>query len=177
MSDTDVSVEATVAGEAASAAVEEVHAREEVVETAQSAAVEALEAVIVASEAEQSAQAAESTAAVAVEVAATAQESAEQAQQQTEAVAWATQEAFAAHQSSTDEKLREMREYIDSRVPLPTPEQTQPEYTEVEATAHGIGTDVSNSGTGEAGSSGEESNGAAQGGFEKQYGLRHRRKR
>ena len=172
MSDTETSPEATVAGEAASAAVEELHAREAVAETAADAYVEAAVAADVAVQAEERATDAVEASSVAVEVAVQASEEAQQAQQATEAVAYMSLEAYEAHRVETDEKLREMREYIDSRIPLPTQEPVN-QVEEVEVNG-GTGNSDSGAGPGTAeGSSSEE--GASQKPSAR-YGLRHKRR-
>jgi hypothetical protein len=165
------STEAVVAGEAAAAAVEEVQARQEIDAAATEAILTADVALAAASEAEQTTAVAIETSVMAIDSATEAQVAAEQAQESVATVAYMTQEAFTAQNAATDEKLREMREYIDSRIPLPIPEST-PAVEEVEV---GHGTAVSDShgrsesaGAGEAGSEAESA--------QKRYGLKHRKK-
>lgn len=167
------SVEATVAGEAASAAVEEVHAREEVVETAQEAALEAAVATDAAIQAEESAGIAVDVASDAHSAAMQASGEAQQAQEAIASVGYATADAMAAMEERNEQRMREMREYIDSRIPLPT---QQPETNQVEEVEVSGGTGNSNSGGGAEsaeGSSPEE--GASQ--KSPRYGLRHKRRR
>jgi hypothetical protein len=79
LSEQPVSAEASVAGEAAAAAVEELHAREAVVDAAETAEVEASIAAGTAEEAREEATAAAETSAVAVGAAVEAQQTAEEA--------------------------------------------------------------------------------------------------
>jgi hypothetical protein len=171
MSDTDVSIEATVAGEAAAAAVEEVHAREEVVETANDAFFESAIAADTAAMAEGVAADAHETAVIAVESAAIAHEVAAEAQQ----TAYLTAEALQSVVDENDAKLRQMREYIDSRIPLPSPEP--PAVEEIEAESHAGSSGVSDNG-GESHSDDAAEKSGAEAGQPRQerYGLRRGRR-
>lgn len=163
------SPEAVVASEAAANAVEELHAREEVDQAATEAVVIADAAVGQAQEAVLRAEEADSTAAVAVAISENAVENAEAAIEQNQALAYATAEAFDAFCAAQDEKMRGMREYIDSRIPLPTVKPETPEVEEVEVN----GADVSNSGgQSKSSASAEAASGSAA---EKRYGLKHRK--
>jgi len=166
----EISVEASVAGEAAAAAVEEVQSREEVAEQASGAAMIAMSAEATAVDATDRAAAAQDTAVVATEIAADASDSAAQAQEQTQAVAALTVEMFEAYRAETDEKLRAMRDDISSRIPLPDP---QPAFEEVDAD---VRTNVSNTGQSGTGESGSDGTGTGQAGEPPQArrGLRHR---
>lgn len=131
----NLSVEASVAGEAAAAAVEEVQSRQETDAAATEAVLTADVAAEAASDAENTAHAAAETSIIAAETASLAEQSAQAAQEQTQAVAYATAEAFEALRAETDEKLRAMRDDISSRIPLPTPQDTVEEVDANERTA------------------------------------------
>lgn len=173
MIDDDISIEATVAGEAAAAAVEEVHAREEVIETADIALSESAVAADTAAMAEGVAADAHETAVIAVESAAIAHEAAAEAQQ----TAYLTAEALQSVVDANDAKLREMREYVDSRIPLPTPEPETPAVEEIEAESHAGSSGVSDSG-GEPHSDDAAEKSGAEAGQPRQerYGLRRGRR-
>lgn len=168
---TEPSPEAVVASEAAANAVEELHAREEVDQAATEAVVIADVAVGQAQEAALRAEEADSTAAVAVAISENAAENAETAIEQNQALAYATAEAFDAFCAAQDEKMRGMREYIDSRIPLPTVQPETPEVEEVEV--HGA--DVSNSGRQSESSPSSESNSSGSAAEKQRYGLKHRK--
>lgn len=171
MMDSEVSVEATVAGEAAAAAVEEVHAREEIIETADIAIAESATAAVTAAMAEGVAADAHETAIFAIESASEAHEAAAEAQQ----TAYMTVEAMQAISDANDAKLREIREYIDSRIPLPSPEP--PAVEEIEAESHAGSSGVSDSG-GESHSDDAAEKSGAEAGQPRQerYGLRRGRR-
>lgn len=180
MSDMEPSTEAVVAGEAATAAVEEVHAREEVVDAAESASLASLEALAESAESRAIAESAEDAAVNAAVSADAAREVAEtasiEAEQRDEAIAYATAEAMASHAQQTDEKLREMREYIDAHIPLPTPTGDDG-VNEVDVNDGTI--PVRSDRDSEGGKPSEDSaETGAEGspGTQKRYGLRHRRK-
>lgn len=183
MSD-EMSPEATVAGEAAATAVEELHSREAVVDAATLAAMEASDASATAYEAHSEASQAVTYAETATAMASDAQATAQEASEVAAVTAYMTEEAFNAHREETDAMLREMREYIDSRVPLPAPVEETPAFEEVEADGATARTDVRNSdgsdtGDGETGGSssgGEESNSGEAAGPKARYGLRHKRR-
>lgn len=169
MSDS-LSVEAAVAGEAAAAAVEEVQSREAVDAAATEAVITADTAIENSTLAVESALSAQSQSDEAVRAAAEAAESAAAASEQAATVAYMTEEAFATYNAANDAKLREMREYIDARVPLPTPSQSTVE--EVDADDRTSVSNPGESGTSEDTSQGEV--GSAGGAGEKKRGLRHR---
>ena len=164
------SPEAVVASEAAANAVEELHAREEVDQAATEAILTADTAVEVASNAAVEAQAANSNAIYATDAAAEATQTAQAALEQNQALAVATADVIEAQESELDRKLREMREYIDSRIPLPTVEPTTPEVEEVEV----HGTDVSNNRGQSESASGAKADSAGSAAEKRRYGLKHR---
>jgi hypothetical protein len=173
MTDSEVSVEATVAGEAAAAAVEEVHSREEVVETANSAFLESAVAADTAAAAIDTAALAESQAADAAEIAVAATEAAAEAQQ----AVYLTADMMQSIREESDAKLREMREYIDTRIPLPPNEPETPAVEEIEAESHGGTTGVSDSGGSTSADGSAEKSGAEAGQpRQERYSLRRGRR-
>jgi hypothetical protein len=166
------SVEATVAGEAAAAAVEEVQSREAIVESVQETSILAEVALTEAANANDTASMAGSEALVANERATQAAVEAEEAQAQTAQVAYMTADMFEALRAENDEKMRQMREYVDSRVPLPV--KTGDDGVE-EISADGTA-GVSDSGQSESDGDGAPEKQSAPRPREERYGLRHRRR-
>jgi hypothetical protein len=170
MDEETVSAEALAAGTAAAVAVEEIQSREALAAETETAAVEAAVAVDTASAAAESAAYAEAASEAALDAA----EANTELTVQTAQIAYATAEeleALRADNEATRNAMREMREYIDTRLPL---EPESPVVEEVEATDG-----ISNSGgarSTETGS-GEESGGEENGSSEKKQqrrGLKHR---
>jgi hypothetical protein len=165
------SPEATVAGEAAAAAVEELHSREEVAETAVTAVIAASDAESTAEVAFTQASAASETAAIAADLAVEAQQSATEAQQ----AVYLTAEALETIQAQNDAKLREMREYIDSRIPLPVQAAESSDVQEIEVN-DGTARVSDSGGESDSGDSAEKSP-EARAPRQEKYGLRARRHR
>jgi hypothetical protein len=165
------SPESVVAGEAAAAAVEELKSREATEETAVAAVITASEAQLTAEDAGFAASAAAETAVIAAENASEAQGAAASAQE----AAYLTAEALQAHCDDTDAKLREMREYIDSRIPLSTP--TAPDDAVEEIEVNDGTARIQDSGVGDGSDSAEKSADQGESPREEKYGLRARRRR
>jgi hypothetical protein len=167
-----VSTEAAVAGEAAAAAVEEVQSREAVVDMAVSAS-------MTAGEAAELADTATTNAVMAVDTADGASMVAESAMEQTQQVAYLTADMLEGIRAENDAKMREMREYIDSRVPLHPPVEettTEPEFEEVDANGPSV-SDTGRAGESTAEDASESGQAGGSGaGPEKRYGLRHKRR-
>lgn len=174
MSEVEMSPEATVAGEAAATAVEELHAREDVAESAQEASVAASLAV---GEASVAVETADTAVGIAAESFETSQEAAATAEAATEAIAsvgYATAAALEELDARNEQRMREMREYVDSKIPVGPPVTEQPEFEEVEVNG---GSPISDNRTGSEAEGGDSETGAGQ--PEKptaRYGLRHKRK-
>lgn len=166
------SPEAVVASEAAANAVEELHAREEVDQAATEAIITADVAVETSAVAVEQATVANENAAYAADSANEAREVAEVALQQNQALAEATADVIQEQESEIDRKLREMREYIDSKFSLPMEQPNQVEEVEVNG-----GPGNSDNRTG--GDSAEANGGSEEGASQKpnqRYGLRHKRR-
>lgn len=178
MSEQDgASPEAVAAGTAAAIAVEEIQSREETEQAAETAVIEADVALTSAAIAEETAQAAEFVSSEAFDAAQTAIGAAAETRDQVETLAYVTAAQLQELRQEHTDSLRELRDFIDSRIPA-APAETEPDFTEVEASSG-----IRDSGrAGSAGATGnqssEESDGAETGDSQKsgKYGLRHRRR-
>lgn len=174
MSEVEMSPEAAAAGEAAATAVEELHAREEIAEAAIDARIDASTAVAGAQEAAFAAESAQVSAETALDVAESAEASAEAATEAIASVGYATAAALEELDARNEQRMREIREYVDSKIPVGPPVTEQPEFEEVEVNG---GSPISDNRTGSEAEGGDSETGAGQ--SEKptaRYGLRHKRK-
>jgi hypothetical protein len=172
--DETVSPEATVAGEAAAAAVEEVQSREALADATLNAVAAAVVAEDTAEQAHAEASQASDVADTAAGIAIEASDAAAIAQEQTQQVAYMTADMFESLRAENDQKYREMREYIDSRIPLPVKTTGDDGVEEIEAD-NGTGR-VSDSGDGSDADGSSEKSGASGASRQERYGLRHQRR-
>jgi hypothetical protein len=174
----EISAEATAAGVAAAAAVEEIQSREALTDEVETAAIDASVALGQADTAVQIAAHAEERTETAVE----ASQAAIETSAVTAEVAYATAaqlEEIAANQARIESALGDMRSYIDSRIPAVSEEPTGPEFEEVEVTNGGIrnsgGADGSESGETGSAEAGAESESHGEPSQKNRRKLRHRR--
>ena len=172
MSD-DVSPEAVVAGEAAAAAVEELHSRQE---TQQEAATAVVAAEIAAGTAEGAAETSEAALATASVSASVAEEAADTANAAGVAVLTLEEQVaeIRAGQEATHAAITDMRDFFNRR--FPEVEEPQQAFEEVAVNDR---TESGNSGGRPSDSAGSEEGGEKDGGRppEKRRGLRHRASR